>query len=539
MMKIRTALISVYDKTGLEELARALAAHGCQIQSTGGTLAFLRERNIAALAISDYTGQEAILGGRVKTLYPIIFAGILARRSNPDDMRTLAEAGISPIDIVVVNLYPFEKTVAAPGVTIADAMEQIDIGGVALLRAAAKNHDDVLVVRDPKHYALIRRLLEGGFPDDAIPGIRRALAADAFHRTAHYDHAICEYLQNPAGVPEALAQQPRTHTRESGHDHDAGAVAYPETLSLTFAKNQDLRYGENPHQTAAFYRDDQATETSVARARQIHGKELSYNNILDLDSALELARAFEEPVCCIIKHNNPCGLARAETPALAFKAARDCDPDSAFGGVIAFNREVDTEAAAAMAGLFVEAIIAPGFARDAAAQLKKKKNLRLLETGAFTAKKPQMMLRSVVGGILAQERDLGLITREQLKVVTKLQPSGEDIEALLFAWRAAKYVKSNAIVFTSCDAAVGIGAGQMSRIDSTKIAAVKARSPIRGAFMASDAFFPFRDNVDAAADMGIRAIIQPGGSVRDEEVIAAANERGLIMVFTGMRHFRH
>lgn len=530
---MKTAIISVYDKTGIEDFARFLAARGVEILSTGGTLQYLREKGIAAASIADYTGQEEILGGRVKTLHPRIFAGILARRDNPEDMATLECAGIKPIDFVVVSLYPFRETAARPGATEAEVIEQIDIGGVALLRAAAKNFHHVTVVTNPQHYGKVMRALEAAPTEDNLLTLRRALAAEVFHAISHYDEAIMGYLQSPGSIGPAPAHA-------HAHAHMAPAeVPAAERLVLEFEKVQSLRYGENPHQTAAFYRLPGSEETSVARARQLHGKELSYNNILDLDAALEVVRAFDEPACCIIKHNNPCGVARGATPAEAYKAALECDPVSAFGGIVAFNREVDAETGALVADLFVEAIIAPSFAPDALAALKKKKNVRLLETGPFTAPQDQQMLRSVTGGLLVQSRDLPLIGPEGLRVVTKLEPTQDDLDGLMFAWRVAKFVKSNAIVYTTRNATVGIGAGQMSRIDSTRIAAVKARSPIRGAYMASDAFFPFRDNVDQAAQMGIRAIIQPGGSVRDDEVISAADEHGMIMVFTGMRHFRH
>lgn len=526
MTDIRTALISVHDKTGLEEFARALAARGVEILSTGGTLAFLRERGIAATSVSDYTGQPEILGGRVKTLHPKIFAGILARRDNPDDMRTLEEQGIKPIDLVAVSLYPFEETIARPDTTLAEAIEQIDIGGVSLLRAAAKNFASVYVVSSHQQYPMIQDALasdEARSPEE-LKDLRAALAWQAFLETSWYDGAIEEYFDTITAPEE---------------EEEETEPEYPELIEAEYIKVQDLRYGENPHQSAAFYRDPESDETSVANAQQLHGKELSYNNIIDLDSALEVVRAFEEPVCCIIKHNNPCGVARADSLADAYKAARDCDPVSAFGGVIGFNREVDGATAAEVEQLFTEAIIAPSFSEEALEILRKKKNIRLLATGEFTPLQPQKMLKSVVGGLLVQTRDLGVVDRGSLKVVSTLQPTEEDLEGLLFAWKVAKFVKSNAIIYTSKNATIGIGAGQMSRIDSTNIAAVKARRPIRGAYMASDAFFPFRDNVDRAADIGIRAIIQPGGSVRDEEVIAAANEHKMIMVFTGMRHFRH
>lgn len=537
MASIKTALISVHDKTGLEDFAKFLTGQGIEILSTGGTLAFLRERGIPATSVSDYTGQPEILGGRVKTLHPKIFGGILARRSNPEDMRTLEEGGIKPIDIVAVTLYPFEETIAQPGVTMAEAIEQIDIGGVSLLRAAAKNHRDVVVVGSPLMYPLVERVVEedNSFTPDQIANIRRILAARAFVQTFTYDRAIERYLEGLT----LLAASPEDNMRSGLLDRPDKALDFPKVLDPWFSKIQDLRYGENPHQSAAFYNVPGSIETSVATAKQLHGKELSYNNIVDLDSALEVVRAFERPACCIIKHNNPCGVARSTNLLDAYVAARNCDPTSAFGGVIGFNREVDADTATAVSEMFVEAVIAPGFCDAAMKTLTQKKNIRLLATGPFSPPQDQAMLKSVVGGLLVQNRDVGMVTSDKLVVVTKLKPSAEDIDGLLFAWRVAKFVKSNAIIYATRDSTVGIGAGQMSRIDSTKLAAMKAQSPVKDTFMASDAFFPFRDNVDRAAELGIRAIIQPGGSVRDAEVIEAADEHGMIMVFTGMRHFRH
>lgn len=521
-----TALISVHDKTNLESFARTLVERGVEILSTGGTLQFLKDHGIAATSVSDYTGQEEILGGRVKTLHPKIFAGILAQRSVAADMETLAAANIKPIDMVVVSLYPFEDTVANPDVTMADAIEQIDIGGVSLLRAAAKNHKDVYVVSHQTQYEDVARALSNGADESTLAALRLELACQAFRTTFWYDSNIEDFLEEHSSRTDNAEDLPEIST-------------FPDILDPVYQKIQDLRYGENPHQKAAFYSDPECLETSVACANQLHGKELSYNNIIDLDSALEIVRAFEEPVCCVIKHNNPCGVARADNLVDAFKAARDCDPTSAFGGIVGLNREVDTPTAEAMAAMFLEAIIAPSYSEEALEILRKKKNLRLLETGPFTPAETQWMLKSVVGGMLLQDRDLGVVSKEDLKVVSETKPTDEDLDGLLFAWRVAKFVKSNAIVYSSANATIGIGAGQMSRIDSTNIAAVKAQRPVRGAYMASDAFFPFRDNVDRAADIGIKAIIQPGGSVRDDEVIQAANEHGMILVFTGMRHFRH
>ncbi|MGI8906059.1 MAG: bifunctional phosphoribosylaminoimidazolecarboxamide formyltransferase/IMP cyclohydrolase [Candidatus Sumerlaeaceae bacterium] len=531
MSQIKTALLSLHDKTGLETFGRSLTEHGVEILSTGGTLAFLRERGIPATSVSEYTGQAEILGGRVKTLHPKIFAGILARRDNPEDMKTLEEQGVRPIDLVAVSLYPFEETIARVGVTLDDAVEQIDIGGVSLIRAAAKNFKHVVVCSSRQSMEVAEAMVNGSFNGDDEAESRQALAWQALLDTSQYDAKISEYLNNQIGQSVALEQALENREKE---------ILFPADLLVGFEKLQDLRYGENPHQRAAFYQNSVDAETSVANAKQLHGKELSYNNILDLDAALEIARSFpESPACVIIKHNNPCGVAKAEKLVDAYKAARECDPTSSFGGIVGLNREVDAETAEEVGQLFLEAVIAPGYSDEALATLTKKKNIRVLSTGAFSDPAPQMMLRSVVGGLLVQDRDMGVVMREGLKVVSKERPTEEDIDGLLFAWRVAKFTKSNAIVYTSKSATIGIGAGQMSRIDSTNIGAVKAQRPVRGAYMASDAFFPFRDNVDRAADIGIRAIIQPGGSVRDEEVITAADEHHMILVFTGMRHFRH
>lgn len=531
MSKIKTALLSLHDKTGLESFGQTLADAGVEILSTGGTLAFLRERGIPATSVSDYTGQAEILGGRVKTLHPKIFAGILARRDNPEDMQTLEAQGIKPIDLVAVSLYPFEETISRAGVALDEAIEQIDIGGVSLIRAAAKNFKHVLVCANAKHMEIAESYVKDASMFRDEPELRQSLAWQAFLETSIYDGRIQDYLNDLIGQTVAL---------EEARENREKQIAFPADLLLGFEKIQDLRYGENPHQKAAFYRNSTDAEVSIANAKQLHGKELSYNNILDLDAALEIARSFpESPACVIIKHNNPCGVAKSEKLVDAYRSARECDPTSAFGGIVGLNREVDADTAAELSELFLEAVIAPGYSQPALDTLTKKKNLRLLSTGAFSEPAPQKMLRSVIGGLLVQDRDMGLITREDLKVVSKEQPSDEDLDGLLFAWRVAKFTKSNAIVYTSKSSTIGIGAGQMSRIDSTNIAAVKAQRPVRGAYMASDAFFPFRDNVDRAADIGIRAIIQPGGSVRDEEVIAAADEHHMILVFTGMRHFRH
>ncbi len=513
---MKTALISVYDKTGLEELASFLHGQGVELLSTGGTLKFLKDHGIPATSVADYTGQKEILGGRVKTLHPSIFGGILARRDQSDDIKTLDESGIKPIDFVIVTLYPFVETVANPKSTETEIIEKIDIGGVAMLRAAAKNFHDVAVVASEKDYDLLKTMFDATLDEEGKLKIRKELAAKAIALTSAYDSHISKWLANEFET-------------------------YPATITIGYEKLQQLRYGENPHQAAAFYRDPTCTETCVANAKQLNGKELSYNNILDLDAALEIVRSFpEKPTVVIVKHNNPCGVACAENALDAFVAAKACDPTSAFGGIVAVNRPVTLELAAKMTEMFLEAVIAPSYEEDALALLQTKKNLRVIDCGGeFSPVRNQRMLRSVIGGTLMQDRDLSQLSVKDLKVVSKVQPSKEDLNQLLFAWKIAKFVKSNAIIYTRDYRTIGIGAGQMSRIDSTKIAASKAQSSVRGAYMASDAFFPFRDNIDLAAEIGIKAIISPGGSIRDQEVISAADEHGIIMVFTGKRHFRH
>ncbi|MDX2175250.1 MAG: bifunctional phosphoribosylaminoimidazolecarboxamide formyltransferase/IMP cyclohydrolase [Candidatus Sumerlaeia bacterium] len=517
------ALISVHDKTGLADFARTLAEAGVELLSTGGTARHLREAGLAVRDVADVTGAPEMLDGRVKTLHPAVHGGILARRDRPEHLAQLEAHGMAPIDLVVVNLYSFRETAADPRATPEDVIEQIDIGGVALLRAAAKNFAAVAVVCDPSDYAAVAASVRHG---GAVPEpLRRQLAAKAFRHTADYDAAIAGWFHSGAGT-------------ESGAT-EGGAAPF---LELRWPLATSLRYGENPHQAAALYRDPQCRETNLAAARQLQGKELSYNNILDGDGALETARDFldfPEPVVVIVKHGNPCGIARGATVLEAYRRALECDPVSAFGGIIAITQGVDGDAAAEMAELFLEVVIAPSFTDAAREAFAKKKNLRLLETGAFTPKMPARQLRSITGGLLAMDRDLGHVTAQQLRAVTKAKPSEEDLAALLFSWRCAKWVKSNAIVYTDGMATVGIGAGQMSRVDSARFGAEKARKPLAGGYLASDAFFPFRDGIDAAAAHGVKAVIQPGGSMRDDEVIAAADEHGMVMVFTGMRHFRH
>ncbi|MCD6386218.1 bifunctional phosphoribosylaminoimidazolecarboxamide formyltransferase/IMP cyclohydrolase [Candidatus Sumerlaeota bacterium] len=519
IIPVQNALISVSNKSGLAEFARQLTeTFNIKIYSTGGTFKFLHQHGIPAEKIEDLTQMPALLDGRVKTLHPAIFSGILARRDRPEDIQTLKQRGFPLFDLVVVNLYPFAETIRKKDVTESECIENIDIGGIALLRAAAKNFYFVTIVTSPEDYPLI--LAELRTHRGITPETRRRLAIKAFRVSADYDDTILRYFSRNE--------------------------KFPEILTLRLERNSVLRYGENPHQQAAFYRQDTELlsssnrhESSVTHAKQLHGKQLSYNNIADTDTALEIVREFAEPAVAIIKHANPCGVARAESILQAYKKALECDPVSAFGGIVALNRPVDTATAEAISAIFTEVVIAPAFDESALSILTKKKNLRLLETGELTPPSPSLTFKSVVGGMLVQDKDLGVITARELKVVTNAQPTQDDIDALLFAWKVVKWVKSNAIVFTTKDRTIGIGAGQMSRIDAAHLAAKKARSSLKGTYMASDAFFPFRDSVDFAAELGVRAIIQPGGSVRDQESIDAANEHGLIMVFTGLRHFRH
>lgn len=519
-VKIRRALISVADKSGITDFARELVGFGVEIISTGGTAKLLRENQIPVLEVSEVTGYPEILEGRVKTLHPKIHGAILARRAD----KQIAEAarhGLRPIDLVAVNLYPFVETVKS-GAGIADAFEQIDIGGVALLRAAAKNLEYVAVVSDPSEYPLVVDEMKRHNGATTLP-LRLNLGRRAFARTAAYDAAIAQYL-------ESLAADGRLERAEQR------GLAERELLILE--KQRDLRYGENPHQRAAFYRKHGSND-GLAAAEILQGKELSYNNILDLDAAWALVWEFEQPAACIIKHTNPCGVAVAETAAAALRKAFQTDPDSAFGSILAFNRAVDEAAAREALGFFVEAIIAPEFTAEARVLLSSKKNLRLLALPPERWPKEMVELRSAGGGFLLQERDIYYIRREELRVVTRRAPTPAEVDAMLFAWRVAKHVKSNAIVFASADRTLGVGAGQMSRVDSVRLAVAKSRSSLAGSALASDAFFPFRDGIDEAARAGATAIIQPGGSVRDREVIAAADEHNIAMVFTGIRHFRH
>ncbi len=513
------ALISVSDKTGLVEFARGLSEAGIALVSTGGTYRQLAEAGIEVTEISAHTGFPEIMDGRVKTLHPKVHGGILARRG--EDEAVMQEHGIEPIDLVVVNLYPFRETIRKPGCTPGEAIENIDIGGPAMIRAAAKNHAHVGVVTAPEDYDSVLAELRDSANRLSI-GLRRRLARRAFAHTSAYDAAIANYLA--------------TQIEE--------APAFPPEFFFHSVKAQDLRYGENPHQRAAFYRDPDAPSGCIASAVQHQGKELSFNNINDTDAALECVKSFSEPACVIVKHANPCGVARADNPRMAYDLAHRTDPTSAFGGIIAFNRAVDGETVSEIIERqFVEVIVAPEYSADALRIAADRKNLRLLSTGSADASTVVATdVRTVTGGLLVQDADIRQVTRDELRVVTEREPDEAELEDLLFAWKVAHFVKSNAIVYARELCTVGIGAGQMSRVDSARIAIIKAQTAkleVRGSVMASDAFFPFRDAIDAAAEAGVRAIIQPGGSMRDDEVIAAANEAGIAMVFTGIRHFRH
>ncbi len=515
---IQRALLSVTDKTGLIEFARKLAALRVELISTGGTAKLLRDAGIAVKDISDLTGFPEMLDGRVKTLHPKVHGGILHRRDNPAHRAAIAEHGIQPIDMVVVNLYAFEKTAAKPGVQVEELIENIDIGGPSMIRSAAKNFQDVAVVTSPADYnAIAQEMSQSG--GSLSPATKWRLAQIAFATTAAYDSAIASTLERIHAEDESVP----------------AATGFPVILRLSFQKRMDLRYGENPHQKAAMYSD--GSGNGVANCRQLMGKELSYNNIVDLQAAWDLAQDFEETVCAIIKHTNPCGVATASTLAEAYKKALECDPVSAFGGVIGVNRPVDAAAAEEMAKLFIEVIAAPGFEEAAKTRFAAKKNPpRLVEITPATEK---WLLKNVSGGILLQDADVRPLSEGDLTVVTKRQPTPEEKRALLFAWKVCKHVKSNAILYARDGQTVGVGAGQMSRVDSCKIGAMKAVLPLKGTVAASDAFFPFPDGVEEIARVGATAIIQPGGSVNDPKVIEAADRLGMAMIVTGVRHFRH
>ena len=516
---IGRALISVSDKTGITEFAQALSARGVELLSTGGTCKLLREAGLTVVEVSDHTGFPEMMDGRVKTLHPKIHGGILGRRGTDDDV--MAKHEIPPIDLVVVNLYPFEATVARPDCSLEDAVENIDIGGPTMVRAAAKNHKDVTIVVSAADYP---RLIEELDQHDGHTTLqtRFDLAIRAYEHTAAYDGMIANHF---------------------GCLTEGGSESYPRTFNLQLHKVQEMRYGENPHQCAAFYREATQREVGISAAEQLQGKALSYNNVADTDAALECVKTFEDPACVIVKHANPCGVAAAEDLLTAYDLAFHTDTESAFGGIIAFNRGLDGATAAAIVERqFVEVIIAPEVSQEAVAVVAAKENVRLLRTGQWGPPTTARDFKRVNGGLLIQDRDDGMVARDELTVVSERQPTEEEWGDLLFAWRVAKFVKSNAIVYAAKQRTIGVGAGQMSRVNSARIAAIKAEHAgleVRGAVMASDAFFPFRDGIDNAAERGIAAVIQPGGSMRDEEVINAANEAGMAMVFTGMRHFRH
>lgn len=524
---IRRALISVSDKTGIVEFAQALAERGVDILSTGGTARLLAEQGIAVTEVSDYTGFPEMMDGRVKTLHPKVHGGVLGRRGQDDDV--MAKHGINPIDMVVVNLYPFAETVAKEGCTLADAVENIDIGGPTMVRSAAKNHKDVTIVVNAHDYDRVIAEMDANEKSLTLE-TRFDLAIAAFEHTAAYDGMIANYFGTMV---------PSYGENKEGDEESK----FPRTFNQQFEKKQDMRYGENSHQAAAFYVEANPQEASVSTARQIQGKALSYNNIADTDAALECVKEFNEPACVIVKHANPCGVALGKDILEAYNRAYQTDPTSAFGGIIAFNQELDAETATAIVERqFVEVIIAPSVSAEAIEVVAAKKNVRLLECGEWSTKTTGFDVKRVNGGLLVQDRDQGMVSLHDLKVVSKRQPTEEELKDALFCWKVAKYVKSNAIVYAKGDMTIGVGAGQMSRVYSAKIAGIKAADEgleVAGSVMASDAFFPFRDGIDAAAEAGIKCVIQPGGSMRDDEVIAAADEHGMAMIFTGMRHFRH
>ncbi len=526
-LPIRRALISVSDKTGIVDFAKALNSRGVEILSTGGTARLLSEAGVPVIEVSEYTGFPEMMDGRVKTLHPKVHGGILGRRGTDDNI--MQEHGIKPIDLVVVNLYPFAKTVADPSCSLEHAIENIDIGGPTMVRAAAKNHKDVAIVVNAKDYdRVIAEMDSNG--NSLSYETKFDLAVAAFEHTAQYDGMIANYFGTKVpsyGIKEECSPNSK----------------FPRTLNLQFIKQQDMRYGENSHQDAAFFVEAGNNEANVSTAKQLQGKALSYNNISDTDAALECVKQFDEPACVIVKHANPCGAALGKDLHEAYVKAFKTDPTSAFGGIIACNRELDEETAKQIiANQFCEVIIAPKVSEAAKEIVAQKKNIRLLECGFWDKKQPSMDCRRVNGGLLVQDRDLGMVGIDDLKVVTKRQPTQAELEELLFCWKVCKFVKSNAIVYSKDRMTIGVGAGQMSRVYSAEIAGIKAKEEnleVSGSVMASDAFFPFRDGIDAAAKCGIQCVIQPGGSIRDPEVIQAADEHNMVMVFTGMRHFRH
>ncbi|HEX8838632.1 MAG TPA: bifunctional phosphoribosylaminoimidazolecarboxamide formyltransferase/IMP cyclohydrolase [Candidatus Acidoferrum sp.] len=522
-MAVERALISVFDKTGIVDFAKRLAALKIEILSTGGTAKLLRENGVVVRDVSDFTGWPEMLGGRVKTLHPKVHGGLLFRRKHADDQKQAKEHGISPIDLVVVNLYPFEATAAKPGLAAEELIENIDIGGPTMLRSAAKNFESVTVVWDPADFERVAKEIET--VGETTLETRLELARKVFATTSRYDGMITMELERLAG---------------NGHVAVQSKPTLPERVHIALRRQQELRYGENPHQAAALYVPAGRAPEGLAAAKQLQGKELSYNNFVDLEAARSLAAEFKSPAAVIIKHNNPCGTAEQTSLLEAYMNALACDPVSAFGGVLAFNREVDAATAEEVVKLFVECIAAPGFVARSKEIFAAKKNLRLLELppGGLQPQR-ELQLKRILGGMLVQQPDCGELNDSELRTVTKRVPTAEEMHTMRFAWKVAKHVKSNAIVFARDGATVGVGAGQMSRVDSVKIAVMKAQSPLAGTVVASDAFFPFPDGVEEAAKAGATAVIQPGGSVRDPDVIAAADRLGLTMVFTGMRHFLH
>ena len=515
-MAIRRALISVSDKTGIVEFSKALAEQGVEIISTGGTFNLLQKEDVPVIGISDVTGFPEILDGRVKTLHPAVHSGLLAVRDSAEHQQAMKDLGLDYIDLVVVNLYPFKETIAKPDVTYEDAIENIDIGGPTMLRSAAKNHAFVTVVVDASDYAgIVEEIKAEG---DTTLATRKRLAAKVFRHTAAYDSLISNYLTNLQGDP------------------------LPETYTVTYEKVQDLRYGENPHQQAAFYKKPLAANGNITTAKQLHGKELSYNNINDANAALAILKEFEEPAVVAVKHMNPCGVGIGTDIHQAYQKAYEADPTSIFGGIVAANRTIDADTAELLGSIFLEIIIAPDFTQEALDILTKKKNIRLLKLGEFTTaadRKAEWVVTSVDGGMLVQESDVHHLSVDDLQVVTDRKPSEEELKQLLFGWKVVKHVKSNAILLVKDDMTIGVGAGQMNRVGAARIAIEQAGENVKGAVLASDAFFPMGDTVELAAKAGITAIIQPGGSIKDEESIAAANAHGIAMVFTSVRHFKH
>lgn len=527
---IRQALLSVSDKTGIVEFAQGLVQRGVKLLSTGGTAKLLADSGLTVTEVSDYTGFPEMMDGRVKTLHPKVHGGILGRRGIDDEV--MSQHSIEGIDMVVVNLYPFAATVAKPNCSLEDAVENIDIGGPTMVRSAAKNHKDVAIVVNNSDFDTILAEMDK-HQNSLTLETRFDLAIKAFEHTAQYDSMIANYFGQLV-KPYFVAEE---------EDAQAKCGQFPRTLNLNFIRKQTMRYGENAHQKAAFYVEQELKEASVSTAKQLQGKALSYNNIADTDAALECVKSFDEPACVIVKHANPCGVALGENILDAYNRAYQTDPTSAFGGIIAFNRELDaTTAQTIIDRQFVEVIISPTVTKEAKALLTAKKNVRVLECGEWTTAQARLDVKRVNGGLLVQEADLGMVDLADLKVVSKRQPTEQELKDLLFCWKVAKFVKSNAIVYAKNNQTIGIGAGQMSRVYSAKIAGIKAQDEgleVAGCVMASDAFFPFRDGIDAAAKVGIQCVIHPGGSMRDQEVIDAADEHNMVMVLTGMRHFRH